>query len=178
MDPAISTNHILFAEYHNNPEATARAWRNGWFHTGDAMRRDENGNYFFVDRIKDAIRRRGENISSFEVEKEILAHPAIRDAAVIPVASEYTEDEVLAVVTLVTGQTVTPTELIEFLQPRLAHFMIPRYIRIVDQLPTTPTNKVEKYRLRTEGITPDTWDREAAGIVIKRDRLATRSSRP
>ncbi|MFC0530012.1 AMP-binding protein [Phytohabitans kaempferiae] len=166
----------LTTAYHNNPEASARAWRNGWFHTGDAMRRDEDGNYFFVDRIKDAIRRRGENISSFEVEKELLAHAAVRDAAVVPVASEYTEDDVLAVVTLVDGARLDPGELIDFLQPRLAHFMIPRYVRIVDKLPTTPTNKVEKYRLRAEGVTSDTWDREAAGIVIKRDRLAARAS--
>jgi crotonobetaine/carnitine-CoA ligase len=161
--------------YHNNPEATARAWRNGWFHTGDAMYRDEQGNFFFVDRIKDAIRRRGENISSFEVEKELLAHPAIRDAAVIPVPSEFSEDEVLAAFTLVEGAAIDLPELVAFLTGRLAHFMVPRYYRRLDRLPTTPTNKVEKYILRNEGVTPDTWDREAAGIVIKREKLETRS---
>ena len=83
--------------YYGNPEATARAWRNGWFHTGDAFRRDADGNFFFVDRMKDAIRRRGENISSFEVEAEICAHPAVREAAVVAVPSEFGEDEVLAV---------------------------------------------------------------------------------
>lgn len=162
--------------YYNNPEATAKAWRNGWFHTGDALYRDEDGNYFFADRIKDAIRRRGENISSFEVEKELLAHPAIRDAAVIPAKSELSEDDVLAVITLVEGASVDPVELIAFLQERLAHFMVPRYIRIVDKLPSTPTNKVEKYVLREQGVTPDTWDREAAGIIIKREKLAAREA--
>jgi crotonobetaine/carnitine-CoA ligase len=84
--------------YHNNPEATAKAWRNGWFHTGDAFKRDEDGYYYFVDRVKDAIRRRGENISSFEVENDIVAHPDVREAAVIGVPSAYSEDEVMAVI--------------------------------------------------------------------------------
>jgi len=163
------------AGYHKNPEATARAWRNGWFHTGDAFRRDADGNFFFVDRIKDAIRRRGENISSFEVEAEICAHPAIREAAVVAVASELSEDEVLAVVSPVPGQSVDPAALVEFLRPRMAHFMIPRYVRILDELPKTPTQKVQKNLLREAGVTADTWDREAAGIVLKRDRLEQHS---
>lgn len=163
----------LYSAYHNDPEATARAWRNGWMHTGDAMKRDAEGNFFFVDRLKDYIRRRGENISSFEVEKEILAHPAIRDAAVVAVRSEYSEDEVLAVLTLVTGASIDLPQLVSFLRERLAHFMVPRYFRILDQLPMTPTNRVEKYVLRAQGITADTWDREAAGLILKRERLAT-----
>lgn len=167
---------MLNSGYYNNPEATAKAWRNGWFHTGDALWRDPQGNYFFADRIKDAIRRRGENISSFEVEKEVLAHPAIRDTAVIPVRAELPEDEVMAVVTLVEGAHLDPVELIGFLQERLAHFMVPRFVRIVDKLPSTPTNKVEKYVLRGEGITPDTWDRDAAGIIVKREKLAAREA--
>ena len=157
--------------YHKNPEATARAWRNGWFHTGDAGRRDEDGDFFFVDRIKDAIRRRGENISSLEVEIEVVAHEAVREAAVIPVGSEFAEDEVMAVLSLAEGADLDPVELLEFLQPRMAHFMIPRYVRVVDDLPKTPTNKVRKHLLRDEGITADTWDREAAGIRIRRERL-------
>jgi crotonobetaine/carnitine-CoA ligase len=161
--------------YHKNPEATAKAWRNGWFHTGDAFRRDEAGNFFFVDRMKDAIRRRGENISSFEVEAEICAHPDVREAAVVAVASELSEDEVLAVVAPVPGATVDPVALIEFLRPRMAHFMIPRYVRVMPELPKTPTQKVQKNVLREEAITADTWDREKAGIVIKRDKLEQRS---
>ena len=160
--------------YAANPEATAKAWRNGWFHTGDAFRRDEDGNYYFVDRIKDAIRRRGENISSFEVESEVVAYPAIREAAVVAVKSDISEDEVMAVVALKAGETLDPADLIAFLRPRMAHFMIPRYVRIVDTLPRTPTQKVQKIILRELGLTPDTWDREAAGIVVKRERVGAR----
>jgi carnitine-CoA ligase len=157
--------------YHRNPEATARAWRNGWFHTGDAFRQDADGNYFYVDRVKDAIRRRGENISSYEVEIELLAHPAVREAAAVAVPSEHGEDEVMAVLSLLPGAALDPADLIAFLQPRLPHFMIPRYVRILPDLPKTPTQKAEKHRLRDAGITPDTWDRVAAGIRIRRDRI-------
>ncbi len=157
--------------YYKEPEATARAWRNGWFHTGDAGRMDEDGNLYFVDRLKDTIRRRGENISSLEVEIEVAAHPAVREAAVVPVPSEVGEDDVMAVVSLRPGRHLEPAALLAFLEPRLAHFMIPRFVRIVDALPKTPTEKVEKHRLRAEGITPDSWDREAAGIRVKREHL-------
>ncbi|MGQ3031261.1 MAG: AMP-binding protein, partial [Ferrovibrionaceae bacterium] len=157
--------------YYKNPEATARAWRNGWFHTGDGFRVDTAGNFFFVDRIKDAIRRRGENISSFEVETEVCAYPAIREAAAVAVASEIAEDEVLVAVSLAPGHTLDPVALIDFLRPRLAHFMIPRYIRVLDDLPKTPTQKVQKHVLRTAGVTADAWDREKAGVVVKRERL-------
>ncbi len=158
--------------YHRNPEATARAWRNGWFHTGDAFRMDADGTFYFVDRLKDAIRRRGENISSFEVEREILAHPAVREAAVVGVQSEYGEDEVMAIAALVPEQALNATALVEFLRPRLPHFMVPRYVRFVDELPKTPTQKVEKHRLRAEGRTPDTWDGLSTGLRFKRERLA------
>ncbi len=158
--------------YLNNPEATAAAWRNGWFHTGDAFYRDAAGSYFFVDRIKDAIRRRGENISSFEVEKVVLQHPGIADAAAVPVPSDMGEDDVLIVVQPRPGCTVDPAQLIGFLSPRMAHFMVPRYVRVLGELPRTPTDKVRKPLLREQGITADTWDREAAGIVIRRERLS------
>jgi carnitine-CoA ligase len=160
--------------YNKAPEATALAWRNGWFHTGDAFRVDRDGNYFFVDRFKDAIRRRGENISSFEVELEVAAHPAIREAAVVSVPSEHGEDDVLVAVSLAEGQALDPAELIHFLKPRMAHFMVPRYVRVLGDLPKTPTNKVEKYLLRRDGVTPDTFDRDAAGIVIKSEPMRTR----
>ena len=158
--------------YNSNPEATARAWRNGWFHTGDAFRRDEAGNFFFVDRMKDAIRRRGENISSFEVEAEIGAHPKVRETAVVGVPSEFGEDEVMAIVAPVPGADIDPVEVISFLTPRLPHFMVPRYIRFMVDLPKTPTQKIEKHVLRAEGVTKDTWDREQAGIRLKREKLA------
>ena len=157
--------------YYNMPDATAKAWRNGWFHTGDMFKVDEAGNYFFVDRSKDAIRRRGENISSFEVEEQVLAHPAVLETAVVGVAGEGGEQDVLAVVAPKPGMTIDPAEPIEFLVPRLAHFMVPRYVRLVEALPKTPTSKIEKHALRGEGLTADTWDREAAGIRVRRDRL-------
>jgi carnitine-CoA ligase len=157
--------------YAGNPEATAAAWRNGWFHSGDGFRRDTEGNFFFVDRLKDAIRRRGENISSFEVESEILAHPAVREAAAVVVKSEIAEDEVMAVVALKAGEQLDPAELIAFLRPRMAHFMVPRYVRFVEGLPRTPTAKIEKVKLRATGLTDDTWDRERAGISVKREKI-------
>lgn len=162
----------LNSGYFRDPAATANAWRNGWFHTGDAMRRDEEGNYFFVDRLKDAIRRRGENISSYEVEVEILAHPSVRECAVVAVPAA-SEDDVLAVVSPVPGRRIDPAELLEFLRPRLAHFMLPRYVRTLEELPHTPTQKIEKYRLRQEGVTADTWDRDRSGIRVRRDRIGT-----
>ena len=159
--------------YYKNSEATASAWRNGWFHTGDALRRDADGNYFFVDRLKDAIRRRGENVSSFEVEVEVCAHPAVKEAAAVAVAGEHGDDEIMVVIAPVPGATLDPLALTEFLRPRLPYFMVPRYFRIVDELPKTPTQKVQKTELRREGVTGDTWDRERdGGIVLKRERLA------
>ena len=157
--------------YYKNPEATAEAWRNGWFHTGDGFKYDENGYFFFVDRIKDAIRRRGENISSFEVESEVTAYPAIREAAAIPVPSELGEDEVMIVVAPVPDQEIDPLALFEFLEPRMAHFMLPRFIRVIDDLPKTPTQKVQKHLLKSDGVTADTWDREIAGIRVKRQKI-------
>jgi carnitine-CoA ligase len=161
--------------YAGNPIATAAAWRNGWFHTGDGFKRDAEGNFYFVDRLKDAIRRRGENISSFEVESEVLAYPAIREAAAIAVKSEIAEDEVCAVVAIKEGEAFDPGALIEFLRPRMAHFMVPRYVRVVEALPRTPTAKIEKVKLRAEGLTTDTWDREAAGIVVKREKIGAKN---
>jgi crotonobetaine/carnitine-CoA ligase len=161
--------------YAGNPIATAAAWRNGWFHTGDGFKRDAEGNFYFVDRLKDAIRRRGENISSFEVESEVLAYPAIREAAAIAVKSEIAEDEVCAVIAIKEGEAFDPAALIEFLRPRMAHFMVPRYVRVVEALPRTPTAKIEKVKLRAEGLTTDTWDREAAGIVVKREKIGAKN---
>lgn len=157
--------------YFRNPEATARAWRNGWFHTGDAFRKDEAGFYFFVDRMKDAIRRRGENISSFEVEAEVMAHPSVREVAALGVPNEVSEEDVLVVIAPVEGATLDPAELLEFLRPRMAHFMMPRYVRLLPELPKTPTSKVLKHELRQQGVTADTWDRERAGVQVKADRF-------
>jgi len=157
--------------YYKNSEATAEAWRNGWFHTGDAFRQNENGYFYFVDRIKDAIRRRGENISSFEVEAEICSHPAVKEAAAIGVPSAATEDDVMAIISIVENQTIDLKALCEFLVERMPYYMVPRYIRIVDALPKTPTQKVQKAQLRIEGITSDTWDRDKSGLRFTREVL-------
>lgn len=157
--------------YYNNPEATAKAWRNGWFHTGDAFRADADGYYYFVDRTKDAIRRRGENISSLELEGLILRHPSILECAIIGVPSEYGEDDVMAILAPVNGSELDVEEILGFMRDSLPYFMVPRYIRILATLPKTPSAKVLKSDLRIEGVTPDTWDRESAGIRIRSERL-------
>ena len=160
-----------FTGYYGNPEATAHALRNGWFHSGDLMYRDGDNNFFFVDRKKDSIRRRGENISSLEVEMEIASFPAVREVAAYAVASPAGEDEVMIAVAPKPGDTIDPVALIKYLTPRMAHFMVPRYVRIEAELPKTPTNKIQKSDLRAQGITADTWDREAAGMMLKREKL-------
>lgn len=162
----------LNAGYLNNAEATVKAWRNGWFHTGDVFRRDAEGRFYFVDRIKDAIRRRGENISSQELESEIAAFPGVLECAVIGVPSPYGEQDVMAVVAPIEGVTLSPVELTEFLAGRCAHFQVPRYLRFMAQLPKTGTNKVTKEELRRDGITADTWDREVHGIRLRAKVLA------
>jgi carnitine-CoA ligase len=157
------------------PEATADAWRNGWFHTGDAFRREADGSLTFVDRLTDSLRRRGENISSAEVEAQLLAHPLIREAAAVAVPGELGEDDVLAVLVPlpVCGEegdqnpALDLVELVEFLTPRMAYFMVPRYFRLVDEIPKTPTSKPLKHVLRAQGVTADTWDREAAGLRLR-----------
>lgn len=162
--------------YYKNPAATASAWRNGWFHTGDAFRCDADGYYYFVDRIKDAIRRRGENISSFEVEADVQAHPDVREVAAIGVPNELSEEDVLIVVAPIDGRVIDPAGLLEFLRPRMAHFMLPRYVRVLPELPKTPSSKVMKHELRQQGVTGDTWDRERAGIQVKSDRFSGTAS--
>ncbi len=157
---------VLNQGYFGMPEVTAQAWRNGWFHTGDAFRYDVEGNYYFVDRIKDAIRRRGENISSFEVEALVAQHPDVAEAAALGVPSEYSEDEVKVCVVLRDGAEVTHGELIEFLVPRMPKFMVPRYVEFVASLPKTEaTMRTQKVKLRERALSEATWDREAAAFV-------------
>ena len=160
--------YAMLTGYDKMPEATLNAFRNLWFHTGDRGYKDENGWFFFLDRMKDAIRRRGENISSYEVERVIDAYPGVAESAVIPVPSELGEDEVKAVVILKEDQAIEPLELIKFCEDRMAYFAIPRYIEFVDELPRTPTQKVEKYKLKEQGITESTWDREKIGYKLRR----------
>jgi crotonobetaine/carnitine-CoA ligase len=151
---------LAFAsEYFRAPDKTAEAWHDGWFHTGDRVVRNGEGNFRFVDRLKDAIRRRGENISSFEVEQVLLGHPAVANAAAFPVRSPLAEDEVMAAIILRPDKQLAPTELIEFCEPRLPYFAVPRYLEFMTELPATESGKVQKYKLRERGITEKTWDR-------------------
>lgn len=148
--------------YFGMPEASFDAWRNGWFHTQDGFRRDAEGRFYFVDRLKDAIRRRGENISSFEVEGHVNQHPEVVESAAIAVPSEHTEDEVMVVVRRADGSALTAAELVEWLAVRMPRFMVPRYVDFVEQLPKTPTDRLQKKALRERGVTRTTWDREHA----------------
>jgi carnitine-CoA ligase len=154
--------------YHGLPEQTVEAWRNLWFHTGDRVLRDERGSFHFLDRLTDSIRRRGENISSYEVEAVICAHPDVTAAAVVPVPAEVGEDEVLACVVLREGATLEALDLVVFCEGRLAYFAVPRYVELLEELPLNASGKIEKYRLRERGVTAATWDREAAGHVLRR----------
>ncbi|AVO43514.1 ATP-dependent acyl-CoA ligase [Simplicispira suum] len=161
----------IFAQgYYNMPEATTQTLRNLWFHTGDRGWMDEDGYIFFVDRKKDAIRRRGENISSFEVEQMILMHPAVLDVAAFPVHSEHSEDEVMVSVVLRDGARLTEAELLHHCNDNMAYFMVPRYVEFLAQLPKTMTEKVEKYKLKEDAQRRlgEIWDREKFGIVVKR----------
>lgn len=157
--------YVITSGYYGSPEATAECFRNMWFHTGDRMWRDDDGYFYFLDRMKDSIRRRGENISAFDLECEVNMHPAVLESAAIGVPSELEDEDVKVAVVLRPGSTIRPAELAEFCTERLPRFMVPRYVEFVDELPRTPTDKVAKYRLRAEGdhgLTPTTWDREAA----------------
>ena len=160
--------HALFEGYHDMPEATLTAFRNLWFHTGDRGRTDEDGYFYYVDRMKDSIRRRGENISSWEVEKVVTAHDSVAEAAAVGVPSELTEEEVLIVVVAKPGCAIDPVSILDHCQQRLPYYAVPRYVRILDELPKTPSQRIEKYRLRNEGLQPGTWDREDVGYVIVR----------
>jgi len=153
---------FVFANgYFGMPDKTVEAWRNLWFHTGDRVVRDSDGAFRFVDRIKDAIRRRGENISSFEVEQVLQSHPAVTAVAVYPVRSELAEDEVMAALVLRDGERVEPAELAHFCESRLPYFAIPRYIEVMGDLPRTENGKVQKYKLRERGVTRATWERRS-----------------
>jgi crotonobetaine/carnitine-CoA ligase len=144
--------------YFGAAEKTVEAWRNLWFHTGDRVVREADGYFRFVDRLKDAIRRRGENISSFEVEQVLLGHPAVANAAVFPVRSSLAEDEVMAALVLHPGRALAPADLIAYCAPRLPYFAVPRYLEFMAELPVTENGKVQKYKLRERGVTAHTWD--------------------
>ena len=162
--------NIVMRAYYGMPEKTAEDFRNLKLHTGDLGRMDENDYIYFMDRVKDYIRRRGENVSSMEVERQVSDHPNIKEAAAIGVKAgegASSEDEIM-IVCIPEGEAPDPVEFTHWMAERMPYFMVPRYIRFVDTLPKTPTERVQKVKLRDEGVTADTFDREAAGIVVKR----------
>jgi crotonobetaine/carnitine-CoA ligase len=144
--------------YFGMPEKTVEAWRNLWFHTGDRVVRDADGYFRFIDRMKDAIRRRGENISSYEVEQVLLSHPDVAEAAAFPVQSELAEDEVMVAIVPRNGSVLTPDTLADYCKDRMPKFAIPRFIEFMTALPMTENGKVQKFRLRERGVTAATWD--------------------
>jgi crotonobetaine/carnitine-CoA ligase len=149
------------AGYLNNPEATVAAWRNGWFHTGDALMRNADGDYTFVDRLKDVIRRRGENISSFEVEADVKLNPQVAECAAVAVPALTSEDEILLFVTVKAGSSLCAEELCADLETRMTRFMVPRYVELIEGFPKTEaTERIIKAKLRERGVGPRTWDRE------------------
>jgi crotonobetaine/carnitine-CoA ligase len=159
--------YTMMLGYHGNPQATLDAVRNFWFHSGDLGYLDEEGYLYFVDRKKDSLRRRGENISSYEVEKVVNAHPAVLESAAVGVPSELGEDDVKIVVVLRPGDALEPETLMAWCEKRLPYFMVPRYVAYADALPKTPNEKVQKYRLREAGV-EGAWDREKSGYRISR----------
>lgn len=156
--------------YYKMPEATLAAHRNQWFHTGDRGYCDEDGYFWFVDRKKDCIRRRGENISAFEVEQILMRHPAVAQAAVFPVSTDTNDEEVGVVIIRHQDQTLTPEDVIDHCARNMAYFMVPRYIEFRAELPTTANQKLEKFKLKQdfERDLANVWDREAAGIRVQR----------
>lgn len=163
--------------YVGMPAETLTAFRNLWFHTGDAVKQDAQGWLYFLDRYKDTLRRRGENISSFEVEAPIRQHPAVADVAVVAVAAQEAggEDEVKACVMLKEGAVLDPAELIEWCEASLPYFAVPRYIDFYDAFPTSASDKIQKNVLRDEGVRPSTWDRVAAGVQLQFERKKARA---
>ncbi|MEQ8716877.1 MAG: AMP-binding protein [Acidimicrobiales bacterium] len=159
---------VAFSGYYEMPDKTVESWRNLWFHTGDRGRFDEDGYLTFIDRMKDCVRRRGENISSYEVESIVNTHEAVAESAVIGVSSELSEEEVMVCVVVKEGHTVSEVDLLDWCSPRMAHFAVPRFIRWMDGLPKNASERVQKFRLREDGVTDDTWDREAHGYVVER----------
>jgi crotonobetaine/carnitine-CoA ligase len=165
------TPDSIFREYFNMPDASLDAFRNLWFHTGDLARIDADGEVFFVDRKADYVRRRGENISSLEVEELIRVHEAVADVAVYGVPAEDSEDELKASIVAVEGAKIDPLELARFCAENLPYFAVPRYIEVLDNLPRTATGRVQKYLLRDAGVTDTTWDATAEGFTPRTPRV-------
>lgn len=159
--------NVMFEGYWKRPEATAAAWRNMWMHTGD-LGKMINGYLFFCDRAKDYLRSRGENISSFEVERAFMSHHAVAEVAAHAVGAQTGEDDLKVTVVLREGAVITEHDLCLWSLDNLPHFAVPRFIEFRPELPKNPTGRVLKFQLRDEGVTALTWDREVAGISVRR----------
>jgi crotonobetaine/carnitine-CoA ligase len=159
--------YVMSLGYHNNADATVETRRNFWFHSGDYGYLDKDGFLFFVDRKKDALRRRGENVSSYEVEKVFNDHEAVSECAAVAVPSELNEDEIKIVISLKPEAKVEALDLIKWSEPRLPYFMIPRYVEFMDELPKTANGKVMRFELRKSGIV-GCWDLEKSGYTLRR----------
>ena len=159
---------VMFAGYWGRPEVTVETSRNWWYHTGDIGIVDEENFLFFVDRKADYLRRRGENIASFEVESIIMGHGQIADVAVHAVPSPLTEDDLKITATRVEGATVSEEELFLWCVEQLPYFALPRYIEFRTDLPRSPVGRVLKRELRAEGVTSATWDLEQSGVVYEK----------
>lgn len=158
----------LFAGYYKDPEETMRTMRNFMLHTGDMAYKDEDGYFVFVDRVKHAIRRGGENISSVRIEMSINAHPAVAECGVVAVPSEISEDEIKAYIVLTGRERLEVEELVRYLDSILPYFMVPRYYEFIDSLPKTPTEKVEKGKLKKQGLTGREVDIKQLGIRLRK----------
>jgi crotonobetaine/carnitine-CoA ligase len=161
---------VFFNGYFHDPEATLATFRNLWYHTGDLGRKDQDSEFFFVDRKADYLRYKGRNVSSFAVEAAVNAHPAVAESAAYGVASAEleSESEIKVEVVLEPGCELGPEELARFVNQNAPYFFVPRYIEFVDQLPHTPTGRIRKFELRQRGVTDATWDRDAAGFIVER----------
>jgi crotonobetaine/carnitine-CoA ligase len=160
--------HVMFEGYWGRPEATVASSTNWWYHTGDVGRVDDDGYLYFVDRKADYLRRRGENISSFEVERILMGHGALADVAVHAVPSPLTEDDLKITATVAEGEALTEEELFRWAIDRLPYFVLPRYIEFRAELPRSPVGRVLKRELRDDGVTASTWDVESSGITYEK----------
>jgi crotonobetaine/carnitine-CoA ligase len=160
--------HVMFEGYWGRPEVTVETSRNWWYHTGDIGQIDEDDYLYFIDRKADYLRRRGENIASFEVERILMSHGSIADVAVHAVPSKLTEDDLKLTATLKEGAELTEADLFRWCVDQLPYFALPRYIEFRAELPRSPVGRVLKRELRSEGVTPDTWDLEQSGITYEK----------
>ena len=156
--------------YFSMPEVTISTWKNLWFHTGDLAKMDDEGYIYFADRFSERIRRRAENVSSFEIEAAALSHPSISECAAVGVPSEFEgDDDIKLTLVLQKGEILAPKDLMTYLIPLLPHFMVPRYLEYVNELARTPTGKILKGTLKKMGINENVWDRKNSSISIRQD---------